>query len=57
MISKKLYYLIIKKNLISKKNVIDQVLNNSDTFKANSFFNSKELFWAVKSIDNKVLIF
>ena len=30
MISKKLYYLIIKKNLISKKNVIDQVLNNSD---------------------------
>lgn len=57
MISKKLYYLIIKKNLISKKNVIDQVLNNSDTFKAKSFFNSKELFWAVKSIDNKVLIF
>ncbi len=55
MISKKFNYL--KKNVISKKNVIDQVLNNNDIFIAKSFFNSKELFWAVKSIDNKVLIF
>ena len=56
----------LKKNVISKKNVIDQVLNNNDIlnnifsfllkknrFKAESYFyNSKELFWVVKPIDN-----